>query len=102
MTVDSNPTQRGYGTIRLLELSQNAVTAGPSQVQGSFESYAPASAELTLLRRCGSLVTPRDMITIPACGGLAHIEPRCGAAAAPGATTAHLPRAIVLAYTSVS
>ena len=46
MTVDSNPGP-GYGTIRVLQLPQNAVTEGPSQVQGAFESNAVASAELT-------------------------------------------------------
>jgi len=86
MTVDSNPTQRGYGTIRILYLPQNAVTEGPSQVQGSFESYAPASAELTLLRRGGSIVTLGNMITLPVGGGLLYIEPVYVTAAAAGST----------------
>jgi uncharacterized protein len=86
MVVDSNPAQRGYGTIRLLQLPQNAVTEGPSQVQGSFESYAPASAELTLLRRGGSIVTLGNMITLPVGGGLLYIEPVYVTAAAAGAT----------------
>jgi uncharacterized membrane protein (UPF0182 family) len=74
MTVDSNPGP-GYGTIRVLQLPQNAVTEGPSQVQGAFESNAVASAELTLLRRGGSTVTLGNMITIPVGGGLLYIEP---------------------------
>ncbi len=86
MAVDSNPTQRGYGTIRILQLPQNAVTEGPSQVQGSFESYAPASAELTLLRRGGSIVTLGNMITLPVGGGLLYIEPVYVTAAAAGST----------------
>jgi uncharacterized protein len=86
MVVDSNPTQPGYGTIRLLELPQNAVTEGPSQVQGAFESYAPASAELTLLRRGGSIVTLGNMITIPVGGGLLYIEPVYVSASAAGST----------------
>jgi uncharacterized membrane protein (UPF0182 family) len=86
MTVDSNPTQPGYGTIRILQLPQNAVTEGPSQVQGSFESYAPASAELTLLRRGGSIVTLGNMITLPVGGGLLYIEPVYVTAAAAGST----------------
>ncbi len=86
MTVDSNPTQPGYGTIRLLQLPQNAVTEGPSQVQGSFESYAPASAELTLLRRGGSTVTLGNMITLPVGGGLLYIEPVYVSANAAGST----------------
>ena len=75
MVVDSNPTQPGYGTIRILQLPQDAVTEGPSQVQGDFESNAAASAELTLLRRGGSIVTLGNMITIPVGGGLLYIEP---------------------------
>jgi uncharacterized membrane protein (UPF0182 family) len=86
MTVDSNPTQRGYGTIRILALPQNAVTEGPSQVQGAFESNAAASAELTLLRRGGSVVTLGNMITIPVGGGLLYIEPVYVSAAAAGST----------------
>ena len=86
VVVDSNPTQRGYGTIRLLQLPQNAVTEGPSQVQGAFESYAPASAELTLLRRGGSIVTLGNMITIPVGGGLLYIEPVYVTANAVGST----------------
>jgi len=86
MVVDSNPTQPGYGTIRVLELPQNAVTEGPSQVQGAFESNAAASAELTLLRRGGSTVTLGNMITIPVGGGLLYIEPVYVTAAAAGST----------------
>jgi uncharacterized protein len=89
MTVDSNPMQRGYGAIRVLQLPQNAVTEGPSQVQGSFESYAPASAELTLLRRGGSTVTLGNMITIPVGGGLLYIEPVYVSANAAGSTGAY-------------
>jgi hypothetical protein len=86
MVVDSNPMQPGYGTIRILELPQNAVTEGPSQVQGAFESNAAASAELTLLRRGGSIVTLGNMITIPVGGGLLYIEPVYVTANAAGST----------------
>jgi uncharacterized protein len=86
MTVDSNPTQSGYGTIRILPLPQAAVTEGPSQVQGAFESNAAASAELTLLRRGGSTVTLGNMITIPVGGGLLYIEPVYVSANAAGST----------------
>jgi uncharacterized membrane protein (UPF0182 family) len=86
MAVDSNPMQPGYGTIRILQLPQNAVTEGPSQVQGAFESYAKASEELTLLRRGGSVVTLGNMITIPVGGGLLYIEPVYVTASAAGST----------------
>jgi len=86
MVVNSNPTRPGYGTIRVLQLPQAAVTEGPSQVQGAFESNAAASAELTLLRRGGSIVTLGNMITIPVGGGLLYIEPVYVSAAAAGST----------------
>jgi uncharacterized membrane protein (UPF0182 family) len=86
MVVDSNPTQRGYGTIRILQLPQDTVTEGPSQVQGAFESYARASIELTQLRRGGSTVTLGNMITLPVGGGLLYIEPVYVTASAAGST----------------
>jgi uncharacterized protein len=98
MVVDSNPTQPGYGTIRILQLPQNTVTEGPSQVQGSFESYAPASAELTLLRRGGSVVTLGNMITLPVGGGLLYIEPVYVSASAAGSTGAYPSLQRVFAY----
>jgi len=98
MVVDSNPTQRGYGTIRVLQLPQNAVTEGPSQVQGAFESNAAASAELTLLRRGGSIVTLGNMITIPVGGGLLYIEPVYVTASAAGSTGSYPSLQRVFAY----
>jgi uncharacterized membrane protein (UPF0182 family) len=98
MVVDSNPTQRGYGTIRILQLPQDAVTEGPSQVQGAFESNAAASAELTLLRRGGSIVTLGNMITIPLGGGLLYIEPVYVTANAAGSTGSYPSLQRVFAY----
>jgi uncharacterized membrane protein (UPF0182 family) len=98
MVVDSNPTQPGYGTIRILQLPQNAVTEGPSQVQGAFESFATASEQLTLLRRGGSTVTLGNMITIPVGGGLLYIEPVYVTASAAGATGSYPSLQKVFAY----
>ena len=98
MVVDSNPTQPGYGTIRILQLPQDAVTEGPSQVQGAFESNAAASAELTLLRRGGSIVTLGNMITIPVGGGLLYIEPVYVTANAAGSTGSYPSLQRVFAY----
>jgi len=100
MTVNSNPMQRGYGTIRVLQLPQNAVTEGPSQVQGAFESNAAASAELTLLRRGGSTVTLGNMITIPVGGGLLYIEPVYVTASAAGSTGSYPSLQRVFAFYS--
>ncbi len=98
MTVDSNPTQPGYGTIRILALPQDATVFGPSQVQGTFESYAPASAELTLLRRGGSVVTLGNLITLPVGGGLLYIEPVYVTASAAGSTGSYPSLQKVFAY----
>src|SRR5499427_6628028 len=100
MTVNSNPMQAGYGTIRVLQLPQNAVTEGPSQVQGAFESNAVASAELTLLRRGGSTVTLGNMITIPVGGGLLYIEPVYVTANAAGSTGSYPSLQRVFAFYS--
>jgi uncharacterized protein len=99
MTVDSTPGP-GYGTIRVLQLPQNAVTEGPSQVQGAFESNAVASAELTLLRRGGSTVTLGNMITIPVGGGLLYIEPVYVSANAAGSTGSYPSLQRVFAFYS--
>jgi uncharacterized membrane protein (UPF0182 family) len=98
MVVDSNPVDPSYGTIRILQLPQAAVTEGPSQVQGAFESFARASAELTLLRRGGSVVTLGNMITIPLGGGLLYIEPVYVTANAAGATGSYPSLQRVFAY----
>src|SRR6516164_2202782 len=100
MTVNSDPMQHGYGTIWVLPLPQNAVTAGPSQVQGAFESNAAASAELTLLRRGGSIVTLGNMITIPVGGGLLYIEPVYVSANAAGSTGSYPSLQRVFAFYS--
>src|SRR5215471_932621 len=100
MVVNSNPMQRGYGTIHILQLPQNAVTEGPSQVQGAFESNAAASAELTLLRRGGSTVTLGNMITIPVGGGLLYIEPVYVTANAAGSTGSYPSLQRVFAFYS--
>ena len=75
MAVDSNPASPGYGTIRLLVLPQDAATPGPQQVQNTFESDPPASAELTALRRGASKVILGDLIALPVGTGFLYVEP---------------------------
>lgn len=74
LAADSNP-QGGYGTLRILQLPQEAAVLGPQQVQNNFESDAPVSQELTLLKQGGSEVIYGDLITLPAGGGLLYEEP---------------------------
>ena len=74
MAVDSNP-QAGYGTIRILQLPQDAAILGPEQVQNNFESDTVASKELSLFRQGGSSVIKGDLIALPLDGGLLYEEP---------------------------
>jgi uncharacterized membrane protein (UPF0182 family) len=74
IAVDSNP-QAGYGTIRVLQLPQEAAILGPQQVQNNFESDTVASKELSLFRQGGSTVIKGDLIALPLAGGLLFEEP---------------------------
>jgi uncharacterized membrane protein (UPF0182 family) len=100
MAVDSNPTQPGYGTIRVLQLPQDTATPGPSQVQNAFETFPRASIELTQLRKGGSQVTLGNLITLPVGSGLLYIEPVYVAASATGAAGSYptLQRVFVYYY----
>jgi uncharacterized membrane protein (UPF0182 family) len=75
MAVNSNPTSPGYGHIRILLLPQNTAIPGPQQIQSNFESFAPASEQLKLLRGGGSKVTLGNLITVPLGGSLLSVEP---------------------------
>jgi hypothetical protein len=97
MAVDSNPASPGYGTIRLLVLPQNTAVPGPQQVQNTFESDPPASAELTALRRGGSKVILGDLIALPVGTGFLYVEPMYVEASAVGNAGAYPTLQAVLA-----
>ena len=80
LAVDSKPGP-GYGSMTVLELSQNGVIPGPTQVHANFESAPNASEPLTLLRRGGSNVTLGNLVTVPFAGGFLYVEPVYVAAA---------------------
>jgi len=75
LTVNSNPLSSGYGKIEILQLPQNTSIPGPQQANNSFQSYPPASIELTQLRKGGSKVTLGNLITLPLGGGLLYTQP---------------------------
>lgn len=75
MAVNSNPQSPGYGHIQLLQLPQDTAIPGPQQMQNNFESYPPASEQLSLLRRGGSRVTLGNLTTVPLGGSLLSVEP---------------------------
>jgi uncharacterized protein len=76
MAVNSDPTNpQQYGQIQILQLPQDTAIFGPEQVQSNFESFAPASEQLSLLRRGGSKVTLGNLVTVPLGGALLSVEP---------------------------
>jgi uncharacterized membrane protein (UPF0182 family) len=75
MAVNSNPMSPDYGKIEILQLPQDTAIFGPDQVQNNFESYTPASEQLSLLRRGGSEVILGNLITVPLGGALLSVEP---------------------------
>ena len=74
LAVDSNP-QAGYGSLRILQLPQDAAVLGPQQVQNIFESNGTASKELSLFRQGGSTTISGNLIVLPVAGGLLYEEP---------------------------
>jgi uncharacterized membrane protein (UPF0182 family) len=99
MAVDSNPDSPGYGTIRVLDLPQNAAMAGPQQIQNTFESDPAVSAELTAARRGGSRLILGNLIALPVGAGFLYVEPLYVAAPA-GGGTGSLPmlREVLVSY----
>ena len=75
MAVNSDPESKGYGTIRILQLPQDAAILGPQQVQNNFESNTVASKELSLFRQGGSTVIKGNLVALPLGGGLLYEEP---------------------------
>src|SRR5262249_54007258 len=75
MAVNSNPLSPDYGKLVILQLPQDTAIPGPDQIHNNFESYAPASEQLKLLRGGGSKVTLGNLVTIPLGGSLLSVEP---------------------------
>ncbi|WP_432485573.1 UPF0182 family membrane protein [Kineococcus esterisolvens] len=66
----------GYGTIRLLELPQSSVIAGPVQIQNDIQSNAAVAEQVRLLSLGqGSEVIYGNLLTLPVGGGLLYVEP---------------------------
>ena len=75
LTVASDPTRPGYGTLRLLEVPPGAVVPGPRQVQVVFRSNPVAIAALARLRRPGTRLLPGPLVTLPTGHGFLYAEP---------------------------
>jgi len=76
MAVNSDATDPGYGTIRLLQLPDNSPVPGPSQMQNQLDSDPTVADELLALRRGGNVETQLgNLLTLPVAGGLMYVEP---------------------------
>jgi uncharacterized protein len=75
LAVDSVPTSRTYGQIRILQVPRSQVTPGPEQVQNTFENNPTVSQQLTLLRGPGSRTVSGNLLTLPFGGGFLYVEP---------------------------
>ncbi|HET7531348.1 MAG TPA: UPF0182 family protein [Mycobacteriales bacterium] len=75
VSVQSDPSSSEYGKISVLQLPSNTQVSGPEQVGNDFESYAPAAANLSLLRKGGSRVDLGNLLTLPLGGSFLYVEP---------------------------
>jgi uncharacterized protein len=75
VAVESDPSSPDYGKMTVLQLPSNAQVNGPGQTANEFESFTPASTELSLLRRGGSRVTLGNLLTLPLGGSFLYVEP---------------------------
>jgi len=75
VAVQSDPASPNYGTMSVLQLPSNAQVNGPGQVANEFESFTPASTELSLLRNGGSRVDLGNLLTLPLGNSFLYVEP---------------------------
>jgi uncharacterized protein len=75
VSVESDPSSDSYGKMSVLQLPSNTQVSGPEQVGNDFESFTPASTELSLLRRGGSRVDLGNLLTLPLGGSFVYVEP---------------------------
>jgi len=75
VSVESDPSSPDYGKITVLQLPSNTQVSGPGQVTNDFESFTPASTQLSLLRRGGSRVDLGNLLTLPLGGSFVYVEP---------------------------
>jgi uncharacterized protein len=73
-SVSSDPGP-DYGKIKVLQLPDSSVVAGPGQEAGQFNATTQISQQLTLLSQQGSRVIPGNLLTLPVGGGLLYVEP---------------------------
>jgi uncharacterized membrane protein (UPF0182 family) len=75
VSVQSDPGQADYGTMRVLQLPTQALVPGPGLVHNDFRAFPPASTEIALLDQRGSSVDEGNLLTLPIGGGFVYVEP---------------------------
>ena len=75
ISVDSDPTQQDYGTIRILRLPNNTPTPGPSQIANFFGSDPQIAQKLLAFTRTKSKVIYGNLLTLPIGDGLLYVQP---------------------------
>ena len=65
----------GYGTLRLLDLSNDETIPGPGRVQNTFRTNTEVANQLALLSRGETDVVLGNLLTLPVGGGLLYVQP---------------------------
>jgi len=65
----------GYGTLRLLDLTNDDTIPGPGQVQNTFNTNTEVANQLALLTRGDTTVRRGNLLTLPVGGGLLYVQP---------------------------
>jgi len=65
----------GYGTLRLLEITDDTTVPGPGQVQNTFDSDPVVAEKLNVLTIGKSEVAYGNLLTLPVGGGLLYVQP---------------------------
>jgi uncharacterized membrane protein (UPF0182 family) len=75
MAVNSDPTDEGYGRMRLLRLPSNTTVPGPSQIANLFASDQEIQDARLAFTRTGSEVINGNLLTLPVGEGLLYVQP---------------------------
>ena len=74
VSVDSEPTDDGYGRIRILRLPDNTQVQGPSQIANTFAADDAIQTQLLPIEQ-NSRVLYGNLLTLPVGGGLLYVQP---------------------------
>src|SRR3712207_6440078 len=74
ISVDSEPTDDGYGRIRILRLPDTTQVQGPSQIANTFAADDNIQTQLFPIKQ-NSRVLYGNLLTLPVGGGLLYVQP---------------------------